>query len=979
MKKISRILVANRSEIAIRVFRSAHELGMQAIAIYSYEDRYALHRFQADEAYQIGTPGEPIRSYLDIDGIVELAVQHNVDAIHPGYGFLSENPQFAERCREAGIIFIGPRTETLQALGDKTSARQLAAKAGVPVLGGSSIAIKSLRDGLKQARSAGFPVMLKAAHGGGGRGMRVVHEESEFAAALEASQRESDAAFGSTDVFIEKFVGRARHIEVQILGDSQGNLVHLYERDCSVQRRYQKVVEIAPAPNLDPGLREAICEAACSIARLANYENAGTVEFLVDADTGEFYFIEVNPRIQVEHTVTEEVTGLDLIRAQILVASGHALPDPEIDLADQTVITTSGFALQCRVTTEDPTNGFMPDYGRISQYRSASGIGIRLDAGSAFVGAVVTPYYDSMLVKVSARGRDFHRAAQRMRRALNEFRVRGVKTNIPFLVRLLDNPVFLKGECNTRFIDETPELVDFHIEPSRTSRLLTYLGDVAVNGNELVADRPLASRRDPIPTPATGSVSPTPGSRDRFLKLGAEGLSKWILKQKPLLLTDTTFRDAHQSLFATRMRSQDMLNIAPAYAELCPELFSIEMWGGATFDTSMRFLNECPWQRLEQMRERIPNILFQCLVRSSSVVGYVNYPDNVVKAFVKESVQCGMDIFRVFDSLNWIPNMKVTMESVIKSGAICEAAICYSGDILNPDRSKYTLDYYLDMARQLESMGAHILCIKDMGGLCKPEAARLLVQALKAELSIPVHFHTHDTAGIQAAAILSASDAKLDIADAAMAPLSGGTSQPNLNTLVESMRFGKRHTGLQTAHLDQIADYWRQLREYYVPFESETLPAGADLYRHEMPGGQYTNLLEQARALGLADQWARVCDTYANVNQLFGDLVKVTPTSKVVGDMALFMVANDLTTDDVMDANRELAFPRSVVDLFSGKMGKPYQGFPKKVQQRILRGEKPLRGRPGASLPAADFKAAGEHLRATAARHAGLDVVPGGV
>lgn len=960
-RKIKRILVANRSEIAIRVFRSAHELGLQAIAIYSHEDRYALHRFQADEAYQVGVPGEPIRSYLDIEAILALALKHNIDAIHPGYGFLSENPEFARRCREEGIIFIGPATDTLDALGDKTSARQLAEKAGVPVLGGSKKAIKTPAAGLKEAKKTGFPVMLKAAHGGGGRGMRVVHKESEFIESLEASQRESFAAFGSKDVFIENFVGNARHIEVQILGDSHGNLVHLYERDCSVQRRYQKVVEIAPAPDLDTDLRDQICNAACAIANSANYENAGTVEFLVDADSGKFFFIEVNPRIQVEHTVTEEVTGLDLIRAQILVAQGEKLSGAEIGIKGQDSISTIGFALQCRVTTEDPTNSFMPDYGRISQYRSASGIGIRLDAGSAYVGAVVTPYYDSMLVKISARGKNFERAVVRMRRALNEFRVRGVKTNIPFLLRLLDDPVFRAGQCDTRFIDNTPALFDFTDKPSRASRVLAYIADTVVNGNELVKDRPVSRRFEPVPipsavTPIDSSQPPPAGTRDLFKKMGADEFSQWILKQKPLLLTDTTFRDAHQSLFATRMRTADMKNIAASYAHHCSDLFSIEMWGGATFDTSMRFLKEDPWQRLEQLREQIPNILFQCLVRSSSVVGYVNYPDNVVKAFIKQSVDSGMDVFRVFDALNWLPNMKVTMESVQKYGGICEASICYTGDILNPERTKYTLDYYVDLARQLQDMGAHILCIKDMGGLCKPEAAVLLTKALKSELDIPIHFHTHDTAGIQAAAILNAADVKLDIADVAMAPLSGGTSQPNMNTLVESLRFGRRNTGLDTAALDSIADYWRLVRDFYTPFESETLPASADLYRHEMPGGQYTNLYEQARALGLADQWTTVCETYASVNQLFGDLVKVTPTSKVVGDMALFMVANDLDVDDVMDKDRELAFPNSVVDLFKGMMGKPYKGFPKKVQQRILRGEKPLKGRPGSTLPSVDFK-----------------------
>ena len=965
MREIKRLLVANRSEIAIRVFRSAHELGIRTIAIYSHEDRYALHRFKADEAYQIGKAGEPIRAYLDIEGIVALAKKVNIDAIHPGYGFLSERAAFARACDEAGIKFIGPSVQTLEQLGDKTTARVLAHDAGVPVLGGSEQALESMEEGLEKAQELGYPIMLKAAKGGGGRGMRVIRSEEDFRSAFEQAQRESLSAFGSSDVFIEKFINKARHIEVQLLGDEHGNLVHLYERDCSVQRRHQKVAEIAPAPFLDPKLRQALCDSAISIGKTANYANAGTVEFLVDAETNQYYFIEVNPRIQVEHTVTEEVTGVDVVRSQILIAQGHPLDYEEIDLGDQSKVKTEGFALQCRVTTEDPTNQFMPDYGRVSHYRSASGMGIRLDAGSAFSGAVVNPFYDSMLVKVTARGKRFADATSRMKRSLDEFRVRGVKTNIPFLTRLVTHPTFIKGECTTRFIDETPELFKGLKRRDRATRLLMYLADVIVNGNPLVTDRPVATRMEPAPLPEISHVqSPPPsGTRQKLTELGAEKFSKWILEQQELLITDTTFRDAHQSLMATRFRTYDLIQVASAYAQACPNLFSLEMWGGATFDTSMRFLKESPWQRLEMMREAVPNILLQMLLRASNAVGYTNYPDNVVTAFVEEAAAAGIDVFRVFDALNWVPNMRVAMEAVISTGAICEASICYTGDIINPERTKYDLKYYVNLAKELEKMGAHILAIKDMAGLCKPQAARQLIKALKEEIGIPIHFHTHDTAGIQAGAILEGAEVNLDIADAAMAPMSGGTSQPNLNTVVESLRFTDRASSLCTDQLDQLADYWRAVREFYVPFESEVLPATADLYKHEMPGGQYTNLYQQARALGLADQWARVCKIYADVNQLFGDIVKVTPTSKAVGDMALFMVANDLSTDDILQSDRELAYPASVLDLIGGRMGQPPGGFPPNVQKKILLDQEPLRERPGATFPPADFDTVHEKLK----------------
>jgi pyruvate carboxylase len=956
MTNITRLLVANRSEIAIRVFRSAHELGIRTVGLYTHEDRYALHRFKADEAYLIGRPGEPIRSYLDIDAIIALAKQHGIDGIHPGYGFLSENANFAQACADAGIVFVGPRVDTLQQLGDKISARKIAKQANVPVLGGSSRPIKNAAAGLATAEELGFPIMLKAAHGGGGRGMRVVTEAKAFAESFDQAQRESQTAFGSSDVFVEKFIARARHIEVQLLGDKHGNLVHLFERDCSVQRRHQKVVEIAPAPNLAPSVRDALCEAALAIGRTVNYENAGTVEFLVDADTSEYYFIEVNPRIQVEHTVTEQVTGIDIVKSQLLVAQGVALSDSRVGLASQADISTHGFAVQCRVTTEDPMNKFLPDYGRVAHYRSAGGMGIRLDAGTAFSGAVVFPYYDSLLVKVTASARRFKDATLRMERCLQEFRIRGVKTNIPFLIKLVLHPQFQAGECTTRFIDATPELFEFPERRDRATKVLSYLADTIVNGNPQVKGRAASKRRTPAPVPHVDPLKPIPkGMRQQLQKMGAPAFSQWILKQKPLLLTDTTFRDAHQSLLATRVRTRDLLNIADAYARLCPELFSIEMWGGATFDTTMRFLGECPWQRLVELRERIPNVLFQMLLRASNAVGYTNYPDNVVKAFVHEAAAAGIDVFRIFDALNWMPNMKVAMDAVLKTDAICEAAICYTGDILDPHRTKYDLKYYVGLAKELEGMGAHILAIKDMAGLCKPHAAELLVRTLKQEIGIPIHFHTHDTAGVQSAAIVKASEAGVDIVDAAMAPLSGGTSQPNLNTLVETLRFTARDTALNGDVLDSLAAYWRSVRDFYTPFESPTLAAGADLYRHEMPGGQYTNLYEQTRALGLAERWDEVCRVYAEVNQLLGDIVKVTPTSKAVGDMALFLVTNDLTCADVLDTGREIAFPQSVIDLVSGRMGQTVGGFPRKVRDRILRGEKPLRGRPGSSLSAADF------------------------
>ncbi len=977
MASIRKLLAANRSEIATRIFRSAHELKIRTVALYSHEDRFALHRFKADEAYQIGRAGEPIRSYLDIDGIVRLCLENGIDAVHPGYGFLSENAEFAKALAAAGITFVGPSVTALELLGDKVAARAIAKKVGVPVLEGSAHAVASLDEAIATATSMGYPIMLKASKGGGGRGMRVVESESELAPNLEQAQRESKNAFGSDEVFLEKLVGKARHLEVQILGDQHGNIIHLHERDCSVQRRHQKVVEIAPAPNLSKKTASELHEAAIAIAKEVGYYCAGTVEFLLDTETNKFYFIEVNPRIQVEHTVTEEVTGIDLVRAQILVSCGERLGDDLLGLPLQKDVQVVGTALQCRVTTEDPTNQFRPDYGRITHYRSAGGMGVRLDAGSAFSGAVVSPFYDSLLVKVTARGRNLGEAAGRMERCLQEFRIRGVKTNIPFLVSLITHKTFLAGDATTRMIDKTPELFALQRRRDRATRLLSFIAETLVNGKKLVGNPNQIIRREPALLPKLDITTPMPESyRNQFLKMGAKKFCDSIRGSKELLLTDTTMRDAHQSLLATRVRTFDMMKIADAYARLTPQFFSLEMWGGATFDTTMRFLKESPWQRLADLRSKIPNMLFQMLLRASNAVGYTNYPDNVVCAFVKEAADAGIDIFRVFDALNWTENMRVAMDAVVESGMICEAAICYTGDILNPNRQKYSLKYYVDLAKELERMGAHILAIKDMAGLCKPAAAKKLVATLKQEIGIPIHFHTHDTAGIQAASILNAADEGLEIADGAFASMSGGTSQVNLNTLVESLRFSPRDSQLKTDAMTELSEYWKAARQFYAPFESESLVAAGDLYQHEMPGGQYTNLYQQARALGLSEQWSDVCKRYAEANQLLGDIVKVTPTSKAVGDLALFMVANQLTAADVVSGAREIAYPASVLDLVGGMMGQPPGGFPAQAKRSILKDNPEVLQRPGETLRPIDFVAIGVQLKPKLGREATMrDIV----
>jgi len=958
-------MAANRGEIAIRIFRSAHELGIRTVAIYSHEDRFASHRSKADEAYQVGKPGAPIHSYLDIAAIVELASEKRVDAIHPGYGFLSENADFARACARAGIAFVGPRAELLDWLGDKVAARKLAREVGVPVLSGSEGPVVPGPEAHALAEALGYPVIVKAAMGGGGRGMRVVRAADALESAVDQARRESANAFGVPDVFIEKFIRKAKHIEVQLLGDRDGNLVHLYERDCSVQRRHQKIVEIAPAPNLEPAIRQAICDAAVAIGRHVRYENAGTVEFLVDADTGAFYFIEVNPRIQVEHTITEIVTGVDLVKSQILIAQGNLLSDPEIDLPSQHSVQVQGFAFQCRVTTEDPENKFTPDYGRITHYRSVGGPGIRTDGGPAITGGIITPFYDSLLVKICAYGRRFIDAARHMERALQEFRVRGVKTNVPFLLNVVTHAEFLAGGCTTRFIDETPALFRFPIRRDRASRLLTYAAEITVNGFPGLTRPPgYATAPEPSPPRFDPGAAPPPGSRQQLLRVGPEAFARFVREHQPLLVTDTTFRDAHQSLLATRIRTRDMLRVADAYARLCPRIFSIEMWGGATFDTAMRFLKEDPWDRLARLREKIPNILFQMLLRGSNAVGYTSYPDNVVRAFVHEAAAAGIDLFRIFDSLNWVPNMELAMDAARETGALCEAAICYTGDILDPGRPKYSLAYYVDLARELEKRGANLIAIKDMAGLCKPLAAERLIKALRQEVGVPIHFHTHDIGGAQAASILRGADVGLDVADGAVASMSGLTSQPSLNALVESLRFSTRDTGIDPAALIGISRYWEEVRQLYAPFESGPRSPAADLYLLEMPGGQYSNLFQQAKALGLAARWLEVCQAYSQVNLLFGDIIKVTPSSKVVGDMALFMVANNLAPDDVLDSDRELAFPESVVEFFEGRLGQPPGGFPPALQARVLKGRSPLSVRPGANLPAADVDAAREKAAA---------------
>ncbi|MDO5652768.1 MAG: pyruvate carboxylase [Brachymonas sp.] len=975
MRKINSILIANRSEIAIRVMRAASEMHIRTVGIYAAQDRLALHRFKADESYLVGEGKRPLEAYLDIHDILRIAHDARVDAIHPGYGFLAENPDFAQAVIDSNMLWVGPRPEVMRTLGNKVSAREAAVAAGVPVVPASPPLPYDVEGCLAAARAIGYPVMLKASWGGGGRGMRVIENDAELPAAIEAARREAKAAFGNDELYFEKLVRRARHVEVQILGDLHDQAVHLYERDCTVQRRNQKVVERAPAPYLSNAQRTELCQSALQLMQAVGYSHAGTVEFLMDVDTGRFYFMEVNPRIQVEHTVTEEVTGIDIVKAQIRISEGAHIGQLEdaVDAQGQVLrrasgvpaqadIQLKGHALQCRITTEDPANNFLPDYGRLSAYRSAAGFGVRLDGGTAYGGAVITPYYDSLLVKVTTWAPTPKEAIDRMWRSLREFRIRGVASNLPFLENLITHPAFATGELTTRFIDENPELMHTATRRDRATRLLRYVADVSVHGHPEMKGRTLPAL--PLSKPVlpkigldTNTSCAMPGTRDRLRELGPQGFAQWMRAQKQVLLTDTSMRDAHQSLFATRMRTADMLPIAPYYAYELRELFSLECWGGATFDVALRFLKEDPWARLAQLRERIPNILFQMLLRGSNAVGYTNYADNVVRHFVQQAAGAGIDLFRVFDSLNWVENMRVAMDAVIEAGALCEGSVCYTADLFDESRPKYGLKYYVGIAKQLQAAGAHIIGLKDMAGVCKPRSAAALVKALKEETGLPVHFHTHDTSGIAASSVLAAVEAGCDAVDGAMGALSGLTSQPNLASIAAALEGTERDPGVPLSAMHEASMYWEGVRRYYAPFESEFRAGTADVYRHEMPGGQYTNLREQARALRLEHRWTEVSQAYADVNKLFGDIVKVTPTSKVVGDLALLMVANDLTAADVANPDREIPFPESVVSLFKGELGFPPDGFPEALSRKVLKADPPAPYRPGERIAPVDLEA----------------------
>lgn len=960
--RFNKILVANRGEIAIRVFRACTELNIRTVAIYSEEDRTSLHRFKADEAYLVGEGKGPIEAYLDIEGIIEVAKRNEVEAIHPGYGFLSENATFARRCREEGIVFIGPDEEHLIMFGDKVEARKQAIKAGLPVIPGTEEPVNSLQDVLLFAKQYGYPFIIKAASGGGGRGMRIVRSREEVEEAFRRARSEAKASFGNEAVYLEKYIERPKHIEVQILGDKHGNIVHLYERDCSVQRRYQKLVEVAPSVSISQSLREQICEAAVKLMKSVNYVNAGTVEFLVGQD-GQFYFIEVNPRIQVEHTITELVTGIDIVQSQILIAQGYNLHEEPLSIPRQEEIRTNGYAIQCRITTEDPQNNFMPDTGKLLAYRSAGGFGTRLDAGNAFPGAVISPHYDSLLVKVSTYALTYRSAANKMLRNLREFRIRGVKTNIPFLENVVQHPAFLTGQYDTSFIDSTPELFVFRERRDRGTKLLTYISETLVNGYpglDKVEKKPNFS--PPRLPQITYRDKLEPGTKQILDHEGPEGLVKWIKEQKKVLLTDTTLRDAHQSLYATRFRTYDMLRIAEATSQLAAPLFSLEMWGGATFDVCMRFLKEDPWDRLRQLRKKIPNILFQMLLRGANAVGYTNYPDNVIKAFVQAAAENGIDVFRIFDSLNWLEGMTLAIEAVREAGKVAEASICYTGDIHDPSRSKYDLKYYVNMAKELEKAGAHILGIKDMAGLLKPYAAYDLISALKDAVDIPIHLHTHDTSGNGVATYLKAVEAGVDVIDVAISSMSGLTSQPSMNAIVAALQGDERDPGLNLDNLEKLSHYWEDVRRYYKGFDTGLVATSTEVYKHEMPGGQYTNLQQQAKAVGLAHRWDEVQEMYSRVNRLFGDIVKVTPSSKVVGDMALFMVQNDLTEEEVLEKGETIDFPDSVVHFFMGYLGQPYQGFPERLQKVILKGKEPITCRPGELLDPVDFEKVAQEL-----------------
>jgi pyruvate carboxylase len=956
MPDFSKILIANRGEIAIRIMRAANEMGKKTVAVYAEEDKLGLHRFKADEAYRIGEGLGPVAAYLSIDEIIRVAKECGADAIHPGYGLLSENPDFVDACENNGITFIGPRAETMRALGDKASARRVAMEAGVPVIPATGVLGDDMAAIKKEAAEVGYPFMLKASWGGGGRGMRPIYKEEELEEKVLEGRREAEAAFGNGEGYLEKMILKARHVEVQILGDKHGEIYHLFERDCSVQRRNQKVVERAPAPYLTDEQRAEICALGRKICAHVGYECAGTVEFLMDMADDKFYFIEVNPRVQVEHTVTEEVTGIDIVQAQILIAEGKTIAEAT-GKASQSEIQLQGHALQTRITTEDPQNNFIPDYGRITAFREATGMGIRLDGGTAYSGGVITRYYDSLLVKVTAKAQTPELAIARMDRALREFRIRGVSTNIAFVENLLRHPSFLDNTYHTKFIDETPELFQFTKRKDRGTKVLTYIADITVNGHPETKGHARLPSHIRAPKPPANRAEPMMGTRNLLEQKGPQAVADWMGQQRQLLITDTTMRDGHQSLLATRMRSHDMIKVAPAYAANLPQLFSMECWGGATFDVAYRFLQECPWQRLRDLRERMPNIMTQMLLRASNGVGYTNYPDNVVQFFVKQAAESGVDVFRVFDSLNWVENMRVAMDAVLDANKVCEGTICYTGDIFDPDRAKYDLKYYVAMGKELKAAGAHVLGLKDMAGLLKPAQARVLVKALKSEVGLPIHFHTHDTAGIASATILAASEAGVDAVDCAMDAFSGNTSQATLGSVVSALKHTDRDTGLDMTAVREISDYWEDVRGQYGAFETGMQAPSSEVYLHEMPGGQFTNLKAQAASLGLADRWPEVARTYADVNQMFGDIVKVTPSSKVVGDMALMMVSQGLSRADVENPETDVAFPDSVIDMMRGNLGQPPGGFPQAIVSKVLKGEKPNLERPGKHLKPVDLEA----------------------
>ncbi len=955
MSKFKRVLVANRGEIAIRVFRACNELGIRTVAIYSNEDKYSLFRTKADEAYLIGENKSPVEAYLNIEEIISLALKKGVDAIHPGYGFLSENPEFAKKCAQAGIEFIGPTAEMMDKLGDKIKSKIAAKAVGVPTIPGYEKDVKTVEEAKKLALECGYPIMLKAAAGGGGRGMRIVRTEEELASSYRSAKNEAKKAFGIDHLFIEKFIEKPKHIEVQVLGDKYGSIVHLHERDCSIQRRHQKVVEFTPAFSISEEKRNEICSDALKIANSVNYRSAGTLEFLVDAQ-GNHYFIEMNPRIQVEHTVTEMVTGIDIVQSQLMIAQGLSLS--EIGIKSQNDIKLNGYSIQCRITTEDPSNNFAPDTGKIEAYRTGSGFGIRLDGGNGFAGAIISPYYDSLLVKNISWSRTFKDAIKKSIRAIEETTITGVKTNIGFLINVLNHPTFLKGECHTGFIEENPDLFSIAAQADDESRVLKFIGEKVVNetnGIKRQYDVPVVPKIE-VPEILTGT-------KQILDEQGTEGLVKWIKEQNKLLLTDTTMRDAHQSLMATRVRTTDMLKIAKATSVYAGDLFSLEMWGGATFDVAYRFLNESPWERLAELRKRIPNVLFQMLIRGANAVGYKNYPDNIIREFIKESAASGIDVFRIFDSLNWLKGMEISIEEVLKSGKVAEACICYTGDILNTKKDKYNLDYYIKLAKEIEKTGAHILGIKDMSALLKPHAAFKLISALKEEVGMPIHLHTHDTTGNGVATVLMAAEAGVDIVDTAFNSMSGLTSQPALNSVVAALKNTDRDTGIALRGIQKVSDYWDAVRPVYSQFESDLKSGSAEIYEYEIPGGQYSNLKPQVESFGLGHKFHEIKETYKVVNDMVGDIVKVTPSSKMVGDFAIFMVQNELTPENIYEKGANMAFPDSVVSYFKGMMGQPMGGFPEKLQKLVLKGEKAIEGRPGELLPDEDFGRIEKHLK----------------